>query len=323
MFIAYNHPSVRASGRWAPVGNALCATATGSYVELAFRGTYALLRFDQTWSQPPYPHVWLSVDGGAQVEVPLDRYLRVSAPEGDHVVKILLKGAVEQQHRWYHPLVGKIAFLGYDAEAPATLPEDPRKTIEFVGDSITEGVLIDAFLHDHKNDQLDRPYMDDVCATYAYLTAQALGLRSLHCGYGATGITRSGCGGVPKVSETYPYCFQNAPVTYDHPDYILINHGANDRGAGCEAYINGYREFLKQVRAAHPESKIIVLSAFVGAWPQELGALVKEHNLAYNDDVFFVDTTDWIPKDPLHPLRDGHRIVANNLIPLLKERYSL
>lgn len=47
--------------------------------------------------------------------------------------------------------------------------------IEFVGDSITEGVLIDAECTIFTNDQLNRPFEDDVTATYAWLTAEALG----------------------------------------------------------------------------------------------------------------------------------------------------
>lgn len=323
MFFAYNHPSVRLTGRWAPVGRAACATAPGSYFEIAFRGDSISLHFDQLWCQPPCPHLWLSVDGGPRFEVPLDWHLRIDVEEGEHALCAIMKGAVEVQHRWYHPLVGKVSFLGYDAEDAAVLPEDSRKTIELVGDSITEGVLIDAFYNENKqNGQLDRPAQDDVCATYAYLTAKALNLRPLHMGYGAVGITRPGQGSVPKVAQSYPYCFDGAPVSYGHPDYILINHGANDRGSGKERYIREYRAFLEQVRTAHPSSKIIVLSAFVGVWPEELSEMVTAFNREFNDDVFFIDSTGWIPKEPLHPLRDGHRTVAEHLIPILKEKYN-
>lgn len=324
MFIPYHDPSVRATGRWAVTENrSLSATATGSYLEIAFQGPSAVLNFDMSFAQFPWPHLWISVDGGPRVEVPLDWHLRIDAGEGNHTVKVIYKSAAECQHRWHHPLVGRVAFLGYDAEGPAQLSPDPRKTIELVGDSITEGVLIDTCYHEYRNYYFDEVFMDDVCATYAYLTAEALNLRPLHCGYGAVGITRGGQGGVPRVSQSYPYCFEKSPVPYDHPDYILINHGANDRHKSCEEYVNGYRDFLAQVRSAHPHAKIIVLSAFCGVHPKGLGEMVAQFNADNNDDIFFVDSTGWISPEPLHPLRDGHKTVAANLIPLLKEKYNL
>ena len=321
--IPFSDPSVRLTGRWAPWENAAVATATGSSFEVAFRGNYIVLQFNTTWNTYPNPHLYVIADGGARVEVPLDRHLRIDLPDGDHVVKVILKSAMEMQHRWHHPLVAKVAFLGYDAAEPGVLPCDDRKTIEFVGDSITEGVLIDVFNRDHKNDQFDRPCMDDVCATYAWLTAEALNLRSFHHAYGAVGITRGGCGGTVPAVEGYPYCFQSAPATYGDPDYILINHGANDRHNGVDAYTKGYRALLELIRTTHPTSKIIALSAFCGAFPEELRETVAAFNREKNDDVFFIDSTGWIPPEPLHPLRDGHKIVADHLIPLLKEKYGL
>lgn len=321
--IPYSDPSVRLTGRWAPCDNAATATATGSSFEVAFRGNYVILQFEMTWNAYPNPHLYISVDGGARIEVPLDRHLRIDTTDGDHVVKVIFKSAMEMQHRWHLPLVAKVAFRGYEAQSAGILPPDDRKTIEFVGDSITEGVLIDMANRDHKIDQYDRPALDDVCATYAWRTAEALGLRSYHNAYGAVGIARGGCGGTVKAIEGYPYCFEGAPVPYGHPDFILINHGANDRHNGVDAYVNGYRELLGLIRATHPDAKIIALSAFVGAFAEELGETVARFNAENGDDVFFIDSTDWIPKEPLHPMRDGHRIIANHLIPILKEKYGL
>ena len=320
MFIPFNDPSVRYTGRYAPLGDAMCATATGSTFEIAFVGDAITLHFDLTGNEHPMPHLWVSLDQEGKYEVPLDRYLRFECPEGEHVLTVIHKGAKEIQARFFHPLVGKISFLGYEAKGASTLAPDTRKTIEFVGDSITEGVLIDEFYRvDGWDDQDNRPYQDDVTATYAYLTAKALGLRDLHMGYGAVGVTRAGCGAVPKAAEAYSYCFEGAPVLYDHPDYILINHGANDRGAGEECYIKEYKNLLKVIRAAHPDSKIFSLSAFVGAYPEALGRMIAQYNAETGDHVIFIDSKGWIPADPLHPHRDGHEIVARHLIEELKK----
>lgn len=324
MFYDFNDNSVRLTGRWFK-GAAATATAAGSKLEFAFKGKMAVMHFDMEYSYDPYPHIWISVDGGARVEAPLDTYLRINAQtDGEHVVTVIYKGAVEMQHRWHQPLIGKIAFKGYEADENGKLPENNKKIIEIVGDSITEGVLIDA---DHalstRLEQYNRPIQDDVTATYGYLTAENLNLEPIMMGYGAVGVTTSGCGSVPVAYEAYPYCFEGAPIPDYSPDYILINHGANDRRNGSEKYIEGYEKLLDVVRKLHPDSRIIVLSAFCGVYPDELKFLVQKYNKEFNTDILFIDTKDWIPEEPLHPLRDGHKIIAENLTAILKRELKL
>ena len=57
--------------------------------------------------------------------------------------------------------------------------------IEFIGDSITEGILIDPDQHydDAAPSVDDRALQDDSTASYAWLTAQALGMRPVIMGY--------------------------------------------------------------------------------------------------------------------------------------------
>jgi hypothetical protein len=173
------------------------------------------------------------------VEVPLDWHLRIDAGEGNHTVKVIYKSAAECQHRWHHPLVGRVAFLGYDAEGPAQLSPDPRKTIELVGDSITEGVLIDTCYHEYRNYYFDEVFMDDVCATYAYLTAEAFGADSSIISESAIAMDGSWFGDGRTIFDhynsysyhrevanntTYAFDYENARV----PDLVDIKLGTND-----------------------------------------------------------------------------------------------
>lgn len=320
MFLKADHKSIRYTGRWGKTGENFVTTAPGGMIEIAYSGTAAVLHFETGFCSRPFPHIWVSVDGGAKIEVPLDRVIRVEAPEeGEHLIKVVYKSAVEQQHRWYGPLVGKLGFIGADVDAPAKLPEDSRKIIEFIGDSITEGVLIDASYNFEKEDQYNRPNQDDSTATYAYLTAEALGMKPVIMGYGATGICGSGCGSVPRAAEAYPYNFAGSPAKPQGADIIVINHGANDRGASAEKYTSLYEEFLKLVREINPESKIVVLSAFCGAYTDALKSMVESFNAETGDNIYFIDSTGWIPLEPLHPLRDGHKVVAKHLTEALKK----
>ena len=331
MFLRFDNESIRLSGRWDRRGEtawykkieSAATTTTGSTIEFAFTGKMAVMHFDVEWNEHPYPHLWISVDNGAKVEVPLDNFIRVEAETyGLHTVKVIYKSCVEMQHRWNEPLIGKIAFCGIEVDKGATLYEDNRKTIEFVGDSITEGVLIDANYNPHSNDQHNRVYQDDVTATYAYLTAQNLNLHPVFMGYGATGLTHGGCGSVPRAIEAYPYCYHNAPNTC-RADYIVINHGANDQRSSAEEYIKDYEAFLTSVRNLNPTAQIIVLSPFCGAFADELESFVPEYNLKYNDKIFFINSKGWVPSEPIHPLRDGHKIIAEHLTERLRKLLNL
>ena len=320
MIISAVSADIRYTGRWAQSGPAMVTTAPGAYLECMFRGPYAVLCFDTAFSEHPFPHLYIAVDQGAQVETALAPCLRVQAEgDGPHYLKLIYKSGIEMHHRWYAPLIGKVALLSIEAEGFSTLEPDTRRTMEVVGDSITEGVLVEPDrLYDRTNPLLNRVYQDDVTATYHWLAAQRLNLRSYVMGYGAVGITKGGCGSVPAVGQAYPFCFAGAPVTYGHPDIVLINHGANDRGASEEAYIAGYRALLEQVRQTHPDASVVVLAPFCGAFDRALGEMVTKLCAAGWKKLHFISTAGWVPAEPLHPLREGHRVIADRLTEALR-----
>ena len=307
--------ATRFVGRWVVNENAAKTTAPGAYFDLAFSGQELIMHFETKWLLPPAPHLWVQVDDGARVEVPIDRHLRVWAKTpGNHTVRVIYKSANEMAHRWHEPFGGSVEFLGYDAEAPGKLPEpQKRKTIEFVGDSITEGILIDEALGDGIK-WFGRPYQDDVTAAYAWLTAEALNLEPYIMGYGGVGVTKGGSGSVPRAQEAYPFCFDSAPVQYACPDYVLINHGANDRFSTTDAFCEGYRELLDVIAANNPASGIIVLAPFCGAHEDALETLVNNYNAENHTSIACIRTTNWIPKEPLHPDRRGHREICRRLV---------
>lgn len=324
MFLKWTHGSVRITGRWDRSSDEVVTTTnTGGTIEIAYYGELAVLHFDIKDNKQTMPHIWIQVDGGARIEASLEPFIRIqtqSMTTGEgilHNLKIIFKSAVEEQARWYAPLVGKLSFKGIDVQKPGELNKDNRRIIEFVGDSITEGVLIDAGHNFYDIDQLNRPYEDDVCATYAWLTAEKLNLIPRIMGYGAVGATKSGQGSVPKAGEAYPFVYDQCALKETEPDFIVINHGANDMGSTAENYTCEYYELLRIIRKINPSSKIVCLSAFYGVYPRELGEVINKFNYEFKDSVEFIDTTGWIPKEPLHPMRDGHIIIAQKLSEIL------
>lgn len=337
VFIKWNDPCVRLTGRWSrleedstnpyiymrPTAQYTTTTAPGSYFEIAWQGRQILLHFDLGYLGKPYPHLWLQVDDGALVEVPLDRHIRIDGhTDGKHIAKVLYKGGMEMLPRWYPPLMGAVSFIGADADAPGELLPDKRKIIEFIGDSITEGVSIDVdYYHTPGNliDQFNRVYQDDNLATYAAITAQRLNLRPIFQAYGAVGITRAGCGSVPRAGLIYPYVFDGVPYTGEKPDIVVINHGTNDRAAAPGEFIQHYAELVDMIRENTPEAIIVCLTPFVGAYNDEIGNFVESYNRSHEKGIHYVSTKGWIEPEPLHPLRSGHLTVADNFTPILKD----
>lgn len=318
MIIKPNDERIRFSPRWRVTESAAVCTANGGICEFVFSGGMAVLEFDVEYCREPYPHIYISVDRGARIEVPIDKYIRLTAEPGEHYVEIITKSSTEMHHRWFEPLESKVAIVGIEADGFCTLAPDERKTIEFIGDSITEGVLVDE-PYQKQHTLLDRVFEDDSTATYAWLTAEKLGLRPIIMGYGAVGVTRGGCGGVPKAYDSYRYFNHENPCPSAEADYIVINHGTNDAGADKQTMRAEYSKFLELVRERNPKSKIICLTPFGGYHADTIKEVVSEHNEKLHDDVYYIDSTGWVPKEPVHPLRDGHRIIAEHLAEALKK----
>lgn len=326
MFYKYTDENIVYTGRWAVYNDTMTATATGSRFTLRFTGDMAVLHFNMDLMASPVPHLWIQVDGGAMTEAPIDRWLRVKAVgDAPHTVTVILKSMVEMFPRWHQPLTNRVSFMGVDADGLVALPR-PRKrkkTMEFVGDSITEGVLIDADCRRFAYDQENRPTQDDVTATYAWLLAEKLGVEPLMMGYGAVGATRGGCGGVPPVTEAYPYCFAGAPVTYSHPDYVFINHGTNDWKADAVTFTAGYVALLDAIFTAHPKTQVIAMSPFKGTHEEDIEKLVADYNERHNQHILFVNGSHWIREDDVHPGREGHRTAAEELFAILQDKLDV
>lgn len=316
MKIKATDKKIRFSERWNVKETGAVCTANGNTAEFIFLGDMAILEFDMEGCREPHPHIYVCVDNGAKIEVPIDKYIRIGAEPGEHYVKIIMKSSVEAQHRWYAPMEAKVCLASVEADDFKELPADERKTIEFIGDSITEGVLIDDG-YEKFHTGADRVFQDDSTATYAWLTAEKLGLRPIIMGYGAVGTTKSGSGAVPKVYDSYPFYSNEETMPSANADYIVINHGTNDWSKDGEVVKPEYEKFLKLVRDRNPKSKIVCLTPFCGAHAELICSIVEEHNKKYSDSVYYINSTGWVPVEPIHPLRDGHKIVAEHLSEIL------
>lgn len=319
MIIKHDDNQIRYTGRWNIDTNASVSTANGSYFEFMYEGECAVIEFDISENQIPYPHIYINVDDGANIEVTLDKFIRISAESGKHKVCVTMKSSMETQNRWISPIEAKVSLVSIEAEGFCPLPEDTRPVIEFIGDSITEGISIDTKYSNYQ-DSRDMVYWDDSTAGYAYLTAKSLNFRPVVMGYGCLGTTKGGAGNVPPAEESYPYYSDGFPMESQNADIIVINHGTNDRKNDKDLFKKKYFEFLCLVRKRNPHSKIIALTPFSGCLAEEIKMVTDTYNSKNSDNVFYIKTTGWINPEPLHPDRKGHKTVSKNLVKIIREQ---
>lgn len=316
-----NASNIVYTGRWHVTPESASATACGSSFRLGFRGSMAMLCFDTTHCRPPVPHLYLCVDGGARCECAVDRYLCVRTDtDGDHELTVLIKSASEQQPRWTNP-AACVRFLGCIDTLASPLAPDSRPIIEFVGDSITEGISVSPQLAVYEGDRWEENlvFINDVCASYSYQTAALLNCRPVIMGYGQLGLTKGGGGGVPCVPDAYPFAFDRFPYP-GQADLVVINHGTNDLySPDAAGFQPAYRRLLDAVRKQNPQADIWAVAPFCGAFRAEIAEVVADYNRQNGTRITFVDTAGWLPPEPLHPSESGHRLAARRLAAIIRQ----
>jgi len=307
MFLEWNHRSIRLTGRWDRSINTQTSTTTnGSRIEAAFAGKSAIIHFDISTNVLPFPHLWITVDEGPKVEVPLARLLHVeSSNDGPHSLQIIMKSSSEGLARWFYPQEAVVRFKGLEVDSPSELRVDTRLILEVIGDSITEGVLVEVANTDEGNYH-ERVFQDDTCSTYAWKCAERLNMRPRPIGFGAVGTLKSGSGEVPNVLDSYGFIFDGCPCEEEKADVIVIAHGTNDWGRTDEEFAPAYTGFLEIVRQHNPKAVICAMSPFVGRFEEMLPGVVDQYNQTHSDNVKFISTKGWLPVEPVHPLKAGH-----------------
>lgn len=80
----------------------------------------------------------------------------------------------------------------------------------------------------------------------------------------------------PARRRPIPIASRAFPVSYENVDYVLINHGTNDRHEEYrQRFLDGYERLLQEVYKRHPHACVIVMVPFCGAFRESLQALVE------------------------------------------------
>jgi|GEM_PF-847523 len=318
-------------GRWdrrnAATSGAV-AVNTGSTLIIRFEGTDLTLHFGIQHYTHQFPTLWLQVDEGEWHVVNPAEELRVArAPlgAGVHSVRLVVKGFREWENRWDPPLVNSVVFRGLTLEAGGRLldpPLRPSRLIEYLGDSITEGVLV---LNTGPRESWTRdgwPRFSDGRRSWAYQSALLAGAEPRTVGFGRLGLSINANGGVPPALQSFPWIYGGAPVDGPAPDIAVVNLGTNDgsRVSG-EVFGSLYRAYLEAIRKAYPGAWILCLRPFNGAHAAVIESAVSGLGDA---KIRYVNTAGWIDAekhttDKVHLNLEGNQTAAQKLAPILKE----
>jgi hypothetical protein len=307
---------LRLFGRWdlRQPGRALTVN-TGSYILARFNGPAVNARFDLSLNKPDIPTVAWRIDNGDWQVAQINPLLKLAdgLAAGPHTLWLMVRGIDEHENRWTDPLIGSVTFLGLDLPggqlmAPLDEWDHPKLKIEFLGDSITEGVLV----------QPPRPGLDpwktatDALDSHACQTAMSLGAMWRQVGFGATGLVHKGSGGAPGALTTLNFFHDGCPRDDWQPDLVVVNQGSNDRRMPPEQYHPLYVKYLQMIRAAYPQAKIAAVRPFNGAQQVAIKQSVDELQAAGDSKVFYIDTTGWYV-GPLHPNAEASKGIAAKL----------
>lgn len=314
--IAPNDPNIVYSpGVWDVTASRAKTINAGAYFRTLIQGspTALALSFDISVDTAPLPQIMARVDHGpwliqevaASVPLTLPNSAQTTNTWNSHIIELIVKSTSETQSRW-SPQSTSVSFLGVviSPSTCATTPiyQSPRKLLVF-GDSITEGVRTLQQTATSSKDT-DR---NDASVGWAFSLTRELGAEVGVIGFGASGFTGSGSGGVPAFGGSYPVLWGSGPArSLAGYDGIIINHGGNDGyGASPASVTAAAIPVLNGILAASGTTQIFFMGPLTGAqYPALQAAIAASNNPAR---ITWIDPTGWHNRsldtsDGIHPL---------------------
>jgi lysophospholipase L1-like esterase len=308
-------------GRWNIQSTLATTVNSGSYITAQFSGTSISARFDISANdKTDLPTVAWRIDQASTwqvAEVASTLAMGTGLASGTHTITLIARGLDENKSRWTPPLVSGLVFLGLDVTGGALQvterPTQPK--LEILGDSITEGVIVQGNSYQGHTAQCWR---NDAVYSYASQTGMTLGADYRQVGFGFQGLLRGGDGGVPAANDSFNWIYKDIPRDEWQADMVVINQGTNDSSKPAATFQTAYTSFVATIRKAYPNAKIVAMRPFAGAQAAQIKAVVDASNAAGDARVYYLDTTGWLgssdTNDGLHPNLQGSTKAATALV---------
>ncbi len=307
--IPYSDENIVYSGRWFENNGAMNGSFEG-YAEIHFTGT--------TLKVIGGGNTYVSVDGGEEQHFILSGINTVAK----NLTNTLHTARIISQAQTGFPVI-----KGFIVDENCkTLPIPKTPTIEFIGDSITEGYIVG-----------NNSYLN----SYAYLTGKKLGWRFNTIAYG--GITATVGKGSDDVGIAERYLRQTELTGFgqdddydfvnDHVDYTVINIGTNDSNRsdgtyyGNDKFKAGYKQLLDNVFEHHPDCTVFVMIPFLGRCKTLIKDVVENYDQSKNIHIVYSD--EWntqftyiTDSEGVHPDYASHVIASDNLYDIIMEHHN-
>jgi lysophospholipase L1-like esterase len=280
--LAANDPSILYSPfNWTAGNGASTTINAGAYLRTMFTGSTCSMNFDLSTSIAPASEIYWRVDG-YEAGTPWVRTVPganvACTPSSDlsaapwHMLEMVVKSTSETINRWNTAQAGtavRFAGLSLAPGASGQRPFPAPWSILLLGDSITEGVRT---VNQTATNDTDR---NDATLGWAFRLGNLLGAEVGVVGFGGTGLTVGGSGGVPALTTSYNLVSSGQPrAPAAPPNLIVINEGTNDTAnvtAAAVAVLNG-------LIAQYPDTPIAVLVPFNGSHAADLALAAQTCN---------------------------------------------
>ncbi len=309
-------------GRWfdKDVNGVTCKATFSQGAEFYFKvsGTSKVwLKLHSTAS--PAPVIAVSIDGGVPKRITTVKegslLIAENLSENEHTFRITVDGFNEYQEKW-------TSAMGFVLECPEVedggkitglLPTNP--VILYYGDSITEGINVLG--------TGSTPDSNSASNEYPFVASHRLNAVSYTNGFGASGVTRGGSGGVPKCLDVIDSLYNGMPLSETPaPAAIVINHGHNDPTSDSAAFTEAYTAVLNRLREKYPNTPIFAVSPFAGMHNADIEALVEDLG---DSNIYFVakPSFSYTTSDGAHPDKSGAKVLGAYLAKEIRKRISI
>jgi lysophospholipase L1-like esterase len=319
MTILMNNPAILYSPfNWNVSSSSANTINSGGYFKVIFSGTSLALTTNTSADASPYSELWARIDNQGWTQYTLSAgnptlSLATGLQARNHLVEVVVKSTSETINRWSSSqTMVTIASLVLDPSATVEAPLRRSKNILIFGDSITEGVRTKNATATNDTDR------NDVLGEWSWELGTAIDAEVGIVGFGSSGITVGGSGGVPALPGSYNYIYSGVSRSFSSPapDLVIYNEGTNDSGSVVAAF----ETVVNAILAAAPNAKQLLLVPFNGTHATDIASVIAAVG---NSNVTMQGTTGWFnsvdSSDGVHPYDySGVGLIAPNLFPVVR-----
>jgi len=248
------------------------------------------------------PYFAYSIDGSSMTRQLITTSKLPAVTTDEHIVRVIIDGLTESEDKWLGEKGVAFKDVTVDAGGVVTGIAPKNRQILFHGDSITEGVRVLNMNADSTG--------NSATGSFPYIASNNLNSISYRVGFGASGITQGGSGGVPELIQVIDKMTNAREAPYIEPDVVVMNMGTNDSAATTEVFTTKLNEVLDSFSIKYSGTPIFIMVPFNQARKTELTSAVSARS-----NMYLVETEGWniTTTDGTHPDLAGGLVAGNKL----------